>query len=210
MAPGIRLMYLVAALSMSTAYMFGAIILSLGATIAEQITHATNVLEVGAIMAVMSVFIGATALATRAVRPRNSISIGAVVTLAAFALLLDAAYTGSLPVFVATTIVAGSGYALMFSGALALIGQNAPAHHRAGTISAVYLVAYLMQGATAVALGFIATGGGLRSALDVGAIGVGVFAIGSLVTAQVLRARQNAAESRTAATAHTASIAFEE
>lgn len=209
-APGIRLVYVVAALSMSTAYMFGAIILSLGATIAEQITHATNVLEVGAIMAVMSVFIGATALATRSVRPRNSIAVGAFVTLAAFALLLDAAYTGSLAVFVVTTVVAGSGYALMFSGALALISQNAPAHHRAGTISAVYFVAYIMQGVTAVALGLIATGSGLRGALDVGAIAVGIFAIGAFVTAQVLRARQNAADAPAAASAHPASIALEE
>jgi MFS family permease len=210
-APGIRLLYVVAALSMSAAYMFGAIILSLGATIAEQITHATNVLEVGAIMAVMSIFIGATALATRGVRPRNSITVGGFVTLAAFALLLDAAYTGSLPVFVVTTMVAGAGYALMFSGALGLISQNAPAHHRAGTISAVYLVAYVMQGATAVALGLIATGSGLRSALDVGAIGVAVFAIGAIVAAQLLRARQNAATGAVQpVSAPAGAVAFEE
>ncbi|MCL2793976.1 MAG: MFS transporter [Microbacteriaceae bacterium] len=211
-APGIRLIYVVAALSMSTAYMFGAIFLSLGAQIAEQITHAANVLEVGAIMAAMSVVIGVTALATRSVRPRSSIAVGAIVVLIAFALLLDAAYTGSLAVFITTTLVAGAGYALMFSGSLGLIGQNAPAHHRAGTISAVYLVAYVMQGLTAVVLGLIATGAGLRSALDVGAAGVGVFALGALVTAQALRARQNAGvgEDARARASRPAITAFEE
>jgi hypothetical protein len=71
-------------------------------------------------------------------------------------------------------------------------------------------VAYLMQGATAVALGLIATGSGLRGALDVGAVAVAVFALGALVTAQVLRARQNAADVPAAASAHTASLALEE
>jgi hypothetical protein len=44
----------------------------------------------------------------------------------------------------------------------------------------------------------------------VGAIVVGFFAIGAFVTAQVLRARQNAADAPAAASAHPASIALEE
>lgn len=186
-APGIRLLYTVAALAVSVAYMFGSVFLALGAQIAEQVTRTSNVLEVGAIMAVMSVVIGATAIATRSMRPQNSIAVGSVVTLVAFAFLLASAYSGSLPVFVVTTLVAGAAYALMFSGGLALIGQNAPAHHRAGTISAVYLVAYILQGAIAIALGSIATDAGLREALDIGAAVVAVFALGALAATQLLR-----------------------
>jgi len=192
-APGIRLLYTVAALAVSVAYMFGSVFLALGAQIAEEITQTRNVFAVGAIIAIMSVVIGVVAIAMRSVRPRISIAIGSVVTLVAFGFLIDSAYSGSLAVFVATTLVSGAAYALMFSGGLALIGQNAPAHHRAGTISAVYLVAYILQGAAAIALGLIATDAGLREALDVAAIAVGTFAVAALVATQVLRPR-NAVE----------------
>lgn len=186
---GIRLLYAVAALSVSVAYMFGSVFLALGAQIAEQVTHTDNVFEVGAIMAIMSVVIGATAIAVRRVRPQRSITVGSIVTFVAFGFLIDSAYTGSLPVFIATTLVAGVAYALAFAGGLALIGQNAPAHHRAATISAVYLVAYVLQGAAAIALGLIATDAGLRQAIDVGAVAVSVFAAATVIATRVLSVR---------------------
>lgn len=188
-APGIRFLYSVAALAVSVAYMFGAVFLALGAQIAEQVTHTANVFEVGVIIAIMSVVIGVTAIAMRSVRPQTTIAVGSVATLFAFALLLGSDFSGSLPVFVVTTLVAGAAYAMMFAGGLALIGQNAPAHHRAGTISAVYLVAYILQGAIAVVLGVIATDTGLRQALELGAGVVGVFALASLAATVVLSAR---------------------
>jgi MFS family permease len=188
-ARGIRFLYTVAALAVSVAYMFGSVFLALGAQIAEQVTHTTNVFEVGAIMAVMSVVIGLTAIGVRSVRPQTTITIGSVATLVAFAMLLASDFTGSLAVFVVTTLISGVAYALMFAGGLALIGQNAPAHHRAGTISAVYLVAYILQGAIAVVLGVVATATGLRQALELGAGTVGVFAIASLVATVALSAR---------------------
>jgi MFS family permease len=188
-APGIRLLYTVAALSVSVAYMFGSVFLALGAQIAEEITHTRNVFEVGAIMALMSIVIGVTAIIVRRVRPQSSIAIGNAVTFLAFAFLIGSAYTGSLPVFIVTTMIAGVAYALSFAGGLALIGQNAPARHRAGTISAVYLVAYVLQGAAAVALGVIATDAGLRQAVDVGAVVVSAFAVATLIATRVLRVR---------------------
>lgn len=191
-APGIRLLYLVATLAVGVAYMFGSVFLALGAQIAEQITSTHNVFVVGAILAIMSAVIGITAIATRSLRPQVSIAIGSVVTLVAFGFLLDSAFSGSLAVFMATTLISGAAYALMFAGGLGLIGQNAPAHHRAGTISAVYLVAYVLQGAAAIALGLIATDSGLRTALEVGAIVISAFAIAALAATQVLRVRGGA------------------
>jgi len=191
-APGIRLLYVVATLAVGVAYMFGSVFLALGAQIAEQITATHNVFVVGAILALMSAVIGITAIATRALRPQVSIAIGSVVTLIAFGFLLDSAFSGSLAVFMVTTLVSGAAYALMFAGGLGLISQNAPAHHRAGTISAVYLVAYILQGAAAITLGLIATGDSLRVALEIGAVVISAFAIAALVATQLLRVRGSA------------------
>ncbi|MCL1869052.1 MAG: MFS transporter [Promicromonosporaceae bacterium] len=176
-APGLGGVYVVSALAVSTAYMFGAVFLSLGADVAEELIHTRNVLVVGAVLALMSVLIGVTAVATRGVAPRRTVAAGSVTVLVAFALLLASASEQSLPLFLVTTVVAGSAYALLFSGGLGLVSRHAPAHHRAGTISAVYLVAYVLQGATAIALGLVATSDGLSRALLVGAVGAGVVAI---------------------------------
>lgn len=186
-APGLRMLYAVSAGAVIVSYMFGSVFLALGADVAEQLTGTSNVLVVGAVMAIMSVFIGATAIATRGVTPRTTVMVGVLVTLVALALLLTASQTRSFGVFVVTMLVAGAAYALMFSGGLGLISRNAPAHHRAGTISAVYLVAYVMQGVTAVVLGLIATADGLALALVVGAIAITVFALATLGTALALR-----------------------
>jgi MFS family permease len=199
-ASGIRLLYVVAALAVGVAYMFGSVFLALGAQIAEQITATHNVFVVGAILAIMSTVIGITAIATRSVRPQVSIAIGSVVTLVAFGFLLDSAFTGSLQVFMVTTLFSGAAYALMFAGGLGLIGQNAPAHHRAGTISAVYLVAYILQGAAAITLGLIATDAGLRAALELGAGVVSAFAVAALIATQVLRVRNAGARVQHGAT----------
>ena len=46
---------------------------------------------------------------------------------------------------------------LSFLGGLNLINANAPAHRRVGSLSAVLLVAYFMQGLVALLLGVAAT-----------------------------------------------------
>lgn len=191
-APGLRALYVTAALSVSVAYMFGSVFLALGADIAEQLIHTSNVFVIGSVLAVMSVLIGVTAIATRSVPPRMTIGAGAVVTFGAVALLLESSRTQSLAVFLITTLVSGAAYALLFSGGLGLISRNAPAHHRAGTISAVYLVAYVLQGAIAVGLGLIATADGLDTALELGSIAISTFALATLVATAVLRIRATA------------------
>ncbi len=82
-------------------------------------------------------------------------------------LLVLSAVTGSLPVFLVASIVSGTGYGLLFLGGLGLTNRHAPAHHRAQTLSAVYLVAYLSQGLVAVAVGLSATSIGLAPAVDI-------------------------------------------
>jgi hypothetical protein len=64
-------------------------------------------------------------------------------------------------------LVFGFSSGLLFLGGFGLVNQNAPAHHRAGTIAVVYLVAYVGQGITAVGLGLLATSLGLRSGMDI-------------------------------------------
>ena len=88
----------------------------------------------------------------------------------------------SLPVFLLATSTAGAGYGLLVVSALEVINVAAPVHHRAGLLSAVYLLAYLSLGAVALILGAVATAKGLGLAVDLGA---GAIAALSLTTFSV-------------------------
>jgi MFS family permease len=119
-----------------------------------------------------------------------------VITLGALALLEYSARAHSLPIFLVTTALAGVAYGLLFSGGLGLINANAPAHHRGGTIAAVYLVAYILQGAIALALGIVATASGLSTALLLGTIVIGSLGLLVLAVAGVVPALQKSTPQR--------------
>ena len=174
-----------AALCVSASYTLGAIVLSLGADIGADLVGSSNAFVTGLIITVSAVVIGVVAILTRNVSPAIAAPVGAVVTAAALGLLVLAGIEHSLVLFLGFTALGGAGYSLFFSAGLALVGRFAPAHHRAGTLSAVYLVAYLFQGAIALWLGSVATAGGLERAVDVGApvvVAIGVVALVLVLT----------------------------
>jgi hypothetical protein len=53
-------------------------------------------------------------------------------------------------------------------------------HHRGGTLSAVLLIAYFLQGAVALLLGLAATVWGLRIATDLGCAAIALLGITAL------------------------------
>jgi MFS family permease len=175
--PRLRLVFLTSALAVSTAFACGAITLSLGADIARDLVGSTNALVNGSALALTAVVIGGTALLAKGMAWRRAIVLGGVVATAGMALLLLAANQESLTVFLLAGVVLGAGYGLLFLGGLTLVAAAAPPRHRAGTLSAVYLVAYLAQGCTALGLGILATATSLESALGAGAVLVAVFSI---------------------------------
>ena len=174
-----------AALAVTTGFAVGAVLLSVGAQIAQDLIHTDNALVSGAILAIASVVIGVTALAARRIPARTAVAIGGVLAAVGVGLLALSASTASVATFIITTVVSGIAYGLLFLGGLGLVNKNAPAHHRAGTLSAVYLVAYLMQGVTAVAVGVAATSWGLRIALDIAAPVLIALALGTAIVALV-------------------------
>ncbi|MCJ1689110.1 MFS transporter [Rathayibacter sp. VKM Ac-2927] len=203
---GLRRAYAGATLAVSVAYAVGALVLSLGAQMARELTGTTDLLVIGSVLALSSIVIGLTALAIQRVHAHLAIIVGAVVAIAGLALMEWTAASGSLVLFVAFMIVGGVGYSLSFSGGLALVGQAAPAEHRGSMISAVYLLSYLVQAITAVAAGAVATALGLEAAIDLVAPAVAVLALASGVVA-VVDLRRRLAEGRGVETAPVAEVA---
>ncbi|MGW7684900.1 MFS transporter [Kribbella sp. NPDC054772] len=186
----IRSLYVASALAVTTAYAFGSVFLALGAQVAHQLIGTANIFVIGLVLAIMSITIGVTAIAGRRFAPGRLVLAGAVATLVDLAVLETSAQLHSLPLFMTATVLGGISYGLLFSGGLGLITAHAPAHHRGGTVAAVYLVAYILQGAIALALGLVATASGLGTALILGVIMIGSLALLAILAAGALMAKQ--------------------
>jgi MFS family permease len=188
-AKSIRLLYAASALAVTTAYAFGSVFLALGAQLARDLIGSTNIFVTGLVLAILSATGGLTAIATRRFPAGRQVLVGTGTVVAALALLEVSASTHSLPLFILTSLLGGISYGLLFSGGLGLITTHAPARHRGGTVSAVYLVAYVGQGAVALTLGLIATASGLSTALLLGVLAIGVLAVLTSVVAALLAVR---------------------
>jgi MFS family permease len=170
-------------LGISAAYAMGAIFLALGAQIARDLVRSDNAFLDGAIISLSAVTIGVVAVLARPLRPRAAVTLGPVLAIVGLGLLIVAGLDHSLPAFIASSLVAGAGYSLMFSGGLGLVTSSAPAHHRAAVISAAYVVGYLVQAVAALGLGVLATTSGLQFALELGAPVILLLGVAALVVA---------------------------
>ena len=184
---GIRRFYATSTIAVTTGFAIGAVMMSLGATIAKDLVGSDNVLVTGAILSLFAVVVGVVAVVSGGLRPERAIVIGGFATIIGMSLLLLSSVDHSLPVFLAASAVMGAGYSLLFLGGLSVISANAPAHHRAATLSAVYLVAYLFQGLIALALGAVATQTSLQVALDAGIPTIVVLSIAAILFAAMPR-----------------------
>ncbi|MCU1481959.1 MAG: transporter [Subtercola sp.] len=184
--------FIVSTLAVSLAYAVGAVFLSLGASIARDLTGTTNLLVVGALLAVSSIMIGGTAIVLQRIHAHVAVILGAALSIVGLLLLEVVASSGSLGLFLLWCVVGGAGYSLAFMGGLQLVGRVTKPEHRGATLSAVYLFSYLFQALTAVGAGILATGIGLAASVDIVSPLVGILAIAAGVLALVdwrLRAR---------------------
>ncbi|MEJ1231118.1 MAG: MFS transporter [Galbitalea sp.] len=184
-ARGTVLPFVVATLSVSVAYTVGALFLSLGASMARQLTHTTNLIVVGATLALSSLVIGVTALLIQRIHAQLAVVVGGVVSIGGLAAMAATAASGSLWLLLLWAVVGGAGYSLSFTGGLALLNRTAPPEHRGATLSLLYLFAYLMQAVVAIGAGALATAIGLGPAIGVIAPIVGVLCVAAIVFAIV-------------------------
>lgn len=159
-------MFAVSALAVTASYASGALALSLGAQMARELIETTNALVIGLLLAVTPLGILGVALRVRRVRPVGAMLVGGLVTTAGLSCLLLTGETGQLWLFIIAMALNGLGQGLLILGGLGLVTSYAPAGQRGQTLSAVYLVAYLGQAVTAVAVGLLATQLDLNRALD--------------------------------------------
>jgi predicted MFS family arabinose efflux permease len=180
---GIRDIFASATIAVTASYALGAVVLSLGAQIARDLIGSSNSLVNGATIALFAVVAGAVTIPARHLASTTAIVVGGMASAVAIVLLAVSASEHALLVFIAAAATAGAGYSMLFSGGLNLLSVNAPPHHRGGTLSALFLVAYLTQGVVALGLGTIATAYGLAFSIDIGAIFIATLSIAAILLA---------------------------
>jgi hypothetical protein len=98
-------------------------------------------------------------------------------------LLILAVNFHDLVLYLLATAAAGGAYSLLFVGGLQVISAAAAETNRGGTLSALYLLGYLLMGVLALVLGAIATTQGLGLAVDLGAATIILMNVATLVLA---------------------------
>jgi MFS family permease len=156
----------IASLAILAGFSMGSLFLSLGAQIARDLIQTDNALVSGIIIAVTAIAIGFAAILGRGLDSRRAIVWGGLAAAVGMVVLMLSASLASVVLFFASSLLSGVGYGLLFLGGLGLANRFAPAHHRAQTLSVVYLISYFAQGAIAVAIGVSATQVGLGAAVN--------------------------------------------
>ncbi len=162
--------FVTATSAVTTSYILGAMTLSLGAQIAHDLVSSENALVNGAIIAV---FAAASLIATVPLRKKSSgfvIRVASIASMLAAGCLSVAAEEGLIWAFAVAQVCAGVAYSLLLLGGLSLVNEGAPKAHRAATLSALFLVAYLAQAVVALSLGRLATALALPFAVIAGVL----------------------------------------
>ena len=88
--------------------------------------------------------------------------VGILALITGVAVTVAGVSAGSVAVFFVGSVIAGAGFGSGFQGGIRLVVPLAAAHQRAGLVSLLYVVSYLVLGVPAVLAGFgVVHGGGL-------------------------------------------------
>jgi MFS family permease len=166
---GVRRAFAVSSTAMMAAYSFGVLVASLGGQVEHDLIGSHNALLNGAVLSLFPIVLAVVGVMARSLSPRMALTVGALVSGLGMVLLILAVSLRDLPIYLLATAAAGGAYSLLFVGGMQVISAVAPANHRGGIFSALYLLGYLSMGVLALLLGAIATTHGLILAVDLGA-----------------------------------------
>jgi MFS family permease len=164
---------------MVSTWALGGLMLSVGSSLLGVVFHQSNHAVIGLVIGLFPASAAAAAVLARNLTPASMARIGNAVLVVGTGLFLLAVGSSSTAVFVAASMVAGSGFGCGFLGAIRSVSQLADPQERAALLSAVYVVSYVAFSVPAVVAGILTAHIGLRTtALGYGTF-VGLIALGT-------------------------------
>ena len=140
----------------------GGLYLSLGPSLAAQLTGSPDLLWGGLVIFLLTGTGTAAAFALRTISSRAAMLTGCLFLLAGAAVTFAAIATATPAVFLAGTVVAGVGFGPAFLGAFRMTTAPAAPAERAGLLAAIFIVTYLAFSVPALIAGVATTKFGLH------------------------------------------------
>ncbi|PRY08306.1 MFS transporter [Kineococcus rhizosphaerae] len=144
----------------------GGLCMGLGPSVVAGVLGLTNHVVGGLVVASVAGVGALTGLLTRRLAPARVMALGMAGLVVGPLVLTVGLALGSVAGFFAGALLSGVGFGAGFQGALRGVLATAPAHERAGVLSAVYVVSYLAFGLPAVVAGSLAPHLGLVHVVD--------------------------------------------
>jgi len=168
----------------------GGLCLGLGPSVVAAVLGLTDHVVGGLVVAAVAGMGALTGILTRNLAPGRVMAVGMVALVLGPAILITGLSLTSTAVFFVGALVSGIGFGAGFQGALRGVLSTAPAHERAGVLSAVYVVSYLAFGVPAVVAGLLTPRLGLAEVVD--GYATLVVLVGIVGLALVVRERRTA------------------
>jgi MFS family permease len=173
----------------------GGLYLSLGPSLAAELTGSPNLLWGGLVIFLLTGVGAGAAFGFHAVASRTAMLVGCLFLLAGALVTLAGIATTTSALFLAGSAVAGVGFGPAFLGAFRMITSLAAPDDRAGLLAAIFIVSYLAFSIPALIAGVAASRFGLHSTALVYSACVG----GLVAVAAVLLLREGSQACRPAA-----------
>lgn len=197
--PAVRPAFLLAALGVLSSWSIGGLSLALGPELLGKLFHTTDHLVGGLSVFALAGTASVAQLVFRRSAPWAAAAAGSVALAVGLLGIVLAATTGSGPLYVLATLVAGAGFGVAFLGALRALSSAIPPEHRSSVMSAFYLVAYASLSVPAILAGVLTTPLGLNATFEIFGSVIAVIAL--LVAALAWRTRPRSLPTASAATA---------
>jgi MFS family permease len=182
-----RSAFLRATPTMTSTWMLGGLMLSIGGSLLTLVFGQHNHAVVGLVIGLFAGSAAISSLVLRSWAPDRLERRGTIALLIGSVLFALALGTTSLTLFTGAAVLAGSGFGLAFQGAFRTVSDLAEPHERAALISAIYVVSYLAFSIPALLAGLLVTEAGLRDTalgyagvvtlVAAGTLGYGTYAL---------------------------------
>jgi MFS family permease len=139
----IRPAFVLASLGVIASWSIGGLYLALAPSLAGELFDTSSHLAGGAVVLALAGPGGLAQVVFRRLTPRTAMSTGSLVLALGMAATVASLSSDSVPLFLGVSVVTGAGFGVAFMGAIRSISLAAPPEHRAGVMSAFYVVAYL-------------------------------------------------------------------
>ncbi|MDT4916625.1 MAG: hypothetical protein QOH89_1325 [Pseudonocardiales bacterium] len=167
--------------TMSSTWMLGGLMFSVGGSLLTAVFGQHNHAVVGGVLGLFAGAAAATSVLLRNRAPEEMERLGTALLFAGTVLFVFGLATVSLTTFAIGALFAGAGFGPAFLGAFRTVSQLAAPHERAALISAIFVVSYLAFSIPALVAGVLITQDGLRdTSLGYGAIVAAVAAATAL------------------------------